>query len=256
MSVVKKLPDFFIFADTGDEPKSVYETVQRTKKSLEEVGIPLLIVKKSSKSLSEELKRKVEAGIRGIDCPPFYLATDSPTGGIVSRQCTSAWKVEVLDRKKKKLAGLNLKRPQHRKLRNVVDAWMGISVDEASRMRDSKDAWQKYTYPLIDMGWRRLDCVKYLQQIEQKASRSACSYCPFHSDAEWNRIKTEEPEAWNQAVEFEKWIHKKYDNGVQIAGLNGKPYLHRSRVPIESADFNSQLDLFGFDNECSGICGV
>ena len=98
MAVIDRLPDCFIFADTGDEPESVYGTVGRTASALASAGIPLLIVRKSKNSLSEELKRKVEAGIRGIDCPPFYLTTDSPDGGIVSRQCTSAWKVEVLDR--------------------------------------------------------------------------------------------------------------------------------------------------------------
>jgi len=256
LAAVEKLPDCFIFADTGDEPESVYKTVARTKTALENAGIPLLIVRKSARSLSEELKRKVNDGIRGIDCPPFYLITDNPDGGIVSRQCTSAWKVEVLDRKKKALAGLNLRTKSHRKLKNVVDAWMGISVDEASRMRDSKDPWQKYTYPLIDMGWRRLDCIKYLEEIEVQATRSACSYCPFHSDSEWKRIKSEEPKAWKQAVDFEKWLHAKHADGVQIAGLRGKPFLHKSRIPLEQADFNNQMDLFGFDDECAGVCGV
>jgi len=256
MAVIDRLPDCFIFADTGDEPDSVYETVGRTASALASAGIRLLIVRKSKNSLSEEFKRKVEAGIRGIDCPPFYLTTDSPGGGIVSRQCTSAWKVEVLDRKKKKLAGLNLRRKAHRELDPVVDAWMGISIDEASRMRTPTESWQRYIYPLVDMGWRRLDCIKYLQDLGVEASRSACSYCPFHSDGEWKRIKEEEPKAWAQAVAFEKWLHNKHDQGVKIAGLRGKPFLHKSKVPLEEADFNNQPDLFAFDNECAGVCGV
>lgn len=256
MAVVDSLPDCFIFADTGDEPESVYETVDRTSKDLASADIPLLIVRKSKSSLSEELKRKVEAGIRGIDCPPFYLATGTPSGGIVSRQCTAAWKVEVLDREKKALAGINLRKKSHRELAPAVDAWLGISVDEASRMRTPKESWQRYVYPLVYMGWTRQDCIKYLRDLGISATRSACSYCPFHSDGEWRRIKKEEPKAWAQAVAFEKWLHNKHDQGVKIAGINGKPYLHKSKVPLENADFNNQRDLFGFDNECAGVCGV
>lgn len=265
MRVIDRLPDCFIFADTGDEPDSVYETVERTRVALDEAGIPLYVVKKSERSLSEDLKKKVTDGNRGIDCPPFFLDTGGDKEGKVSRQCTYAWKVEVLDRKKKKLFGLNLRKKDHRLLDNVVDAWMGISLDEAQRMRTSKDKWQRYVYPLIDMRWRRSDCIKYLEEICVKASRSACTYCPFHSDQEWVRLKREEPEAWKHAVEFEAWVHAAHDSGKNIAGLDGKPYLHRTLVPISDAiakakdSADQQADLFGWDafsDECAGVCGV
>lgn len=46
---------------------------------------------------------------------------------------------------------------------------------------------------------------------------------------------------------------------VGLRGIRGEVFLHRSAVPLDSADLSTpedhgQLDMFG--NECSGLCGV
>jgi hypothetical protein len=82
-------------------------------------------------------------------------------------------------------------------------------------------------------------------------------FCPFHSDAEWLRLKNEEPESFQEAVKFEV----EYQSSLsQVSGFRGKPYLHNSLVPLSEIDFrpnaerNGQMNLF--ENECEGMCGV
>ena len=98
---------------------------------------------------------------------------------------------------------------------------------------------------------------KYIERNGMSVARSACVYCPFHSNAEWRRIQSD-PAEFKKAVDFEKEIHRFWDSGVKVGGLESKPYLHRSRVPIDQIDFTGgQIDLpFGMDNECAGVCGV
>jgi len=258
MRVVDGLPDLFVFADTGDEPKSVYESVIRTKKALH--PIPLMVVKKKSKwggSISEDLLNRMKASrISGGDMPPMFVKNPDGTQGNVHRQCTFQWKIRIIHRAIKKAAGLNLKKPSHRNAGRVVNQWLGISTNEIQRMRDPKEDWLKHTYPLIDMGWDRANCISYLEKIGVGASRSACVHCPYQSNAEWIRLKQEEPDEWDKAVEFEKKIHEAMHSGAVVCGLKNLPYLHNSMVPLDEADFNRQGDLFAFDNECAGVCGV
>jgi hypothetical protein len=88
--------------------------------------------------------------------------------------------------------------------------------------------------------------------------RSACVYCPFHSNAEWRRLKTQEPAEFDRAVKFEIDLQ---EAKAQTDNQRGIPYLHPSLTPLsqidfDSADENHPLLLNTFQNECAGMCGV
>ena len=258
-AVLPSLPSVFVFADTGDEPEAVYSALRGMRKTLEGAGIKLLEVKKKAKhgkSISEDILGRARAGLKGGgDMPPVFVRNPDGTQGHLHRQCTVQWKVDPIHKALKEEAGLNLRKKAHRESM-FVDQWLGISTDEATRMRTSGKIWLKHTYPLIEMGWTRANCISYLEKIGVRATRSACVYCPYHSDSEWVRLKTEEPEAWKRAVDFEKVLHAIIDSGQNICGLKNRFFFHRSMVPLEECDFNFQDDLFAFDNECAGVCGV
>jgi hypothetical protein len=87
--------------------------------------------------------------------------------------------------------------------------------------------------------------------------RSACVFCPYHSDREWRRLRDEEPEEFQKAVNFERRYQAAKALTVSRKGF--VPYLHASRVPLDQVDFSTDEDqgqqlLFG--NECEGMCGV
>lgn len=266
MKVAPSMPDVFIFADTGDEPESVYKTVEETAASLWEAGIPLRVVKKESEygeSISEDILNRVALGVnRGGDIPPVFVLNPDGSQGHVRRQCTASWKVDVIHAALKEMSGVIPRKASHRELGRVVQQWIGISLDEASRMRDPAKKWFSHFYPLVEMRWTRQHCIDYLDSLGVEAARSACVYCPYHSNREWVRLKNEEPEAFDRAVEFERKLHAIIDEGKTIGGMKHKPFLHRSMVPVEQAVENyqeasdKQPDLFGFDDECAGICGV
>ena len=85
-----------------------------------------------------------------------------------------------------------------------------------------------------------------------KPPRSACRFCPFHSDEEWLRLKNEEPSEFMLSVEFEKKLQEAANRQEVLKGI---PYLHNTCVPIGEIDFSAkskeshrQISMFG--NEC------
>ena len=97
---------------------------------------------------------------------------------------------------------------------------------------------------------RRYDCVNWLERNNFKIPpRSACTFCPFHSDQEWLEVKKNKKE-WEEVVELD-------DNIRKIPSLRDNAFLHKDRKPIKDVNFtkeDSQLDLF--NSECEGMCGV
>lgn len=128
---------------------------------------------------------------------------------------------------------------------------IGISTDEFQRMRDSDVKYISNVYPLIDAGMSRKDCGKYLSARGLEVpSKSACTFCPYHNQAEWRKVASI-PDDWKSVVEVDNRI-RKYRPPFDL-------FVHPSRKPIEKIDFRSmeqkgQISLW--DAECSGICGV
>lgn len=139
----------------------------------------------------------------------------------------------------------------------VVHQWIGISLDELRRAKSSRDAWSKNVYPLIERRMTRQACLHWIETNGYPTPpRSACVFCPFHSDAEWRRLKLYEPDEFSKAVQFERDIQsakKRSDNFDSI------PFLHSSRKPLDEVDFKNDFDrgqLSLWDDECEGMCGV
>ena len=80
--------------------------------------------------------------------------------------------------------------------------------------------------------------------------------CPYHSDKEWMRLRSEEPQAFQEAVQFERDYNHAVQQQTGSAKLKGEAFLTSYLVPLDQVQFDSSktLDLFG--NECEGMCGV
>ena len=46
----------------------------------------------------------------------------------------------------------------------VVEMWLGISTDEAGRMKPSESPWISHRWPLIDGGMSRRACLAWLER--------------------------------------------------------------------------------------------
>ena len=239
-------PDVAIFADTGDEPPWVYEYVDVLKEWVKPYGVPIEVVQNSLGSLSDVYINHQRAG-KWYARVPIYTMSEEGHKGMTGRHCTREFKISPIEKRVRELLGY---KPRQR-VKERVRSMHGISLDEVQRMKASSTRWLTVAYPLVDLGIDRRRCFDIIKEAGlPEPSRSACVYCPYHSDTYWNWLKTEQPEAFAQAVSFDHEIRR-------MPGRNDDGFVHRSCVPLDEAVFDvsdpDQVDMFG---ECEGMCGV
>ena len=247
------MPDCAVFADTQDEPASVYKWLDWLEPKL---AFPVYRV--TAGSLSESsLKLKTTADGRKFtktNIPFFTVDKDGSFGMIPFRSCTSDFKIKPILKFLREHCGI--KRGQKYP---TVTSWIGISLDEQQRMKDSRDKWVVNRWPLVEKRIDRNKCIRWmLERGYPEPPKSACVYCPFHSNKEWRRIKNDEPEDFAKAVKFEKDTQEA--KAMKNSNFRSTPYLHASRKPLDQIDFRNDLDkgqqMLSFMDECEGMCGV
>jgi len=252
LSVTSRVPGLYVFADTGDEPRAVYSHFETMRLLIESSGSQLDAVSRGQ-GLAEHVEEKILAGKGGISSPPMWVATDDGGDSLpLRRGCTQDFKSKPIDKHLKAAFGV----PRGYKGEALLEQWLGISADESSRMRDSREQWRRFRYPLIEMGWKRSHCIDFLDSIGVSAPRSACVFCPFHNRQEWKALMAD-PVERKRIVAFERMARKGWSEKGAF-GTRTEPFLHRSRVPIDEVDFDAgQLTLYSmWENECEGMCGV
>jgi len=232
-------PDCAIFADTGDEPKAVYEHLAWLG-SPGVLPFPIHTVK-CSHSLGEALKNgNDEARI------PFHVGA----GGLGGRQCTRNWKIRPIRRKIRELLGVG---PRGYIAPGAVESWIGISTDEIERIKPSGCLFIHNRHILVEARMSRQGCYKWLEERQYRIPpKSRCKYCPFQGNGDWRGLRENAAE-WQETIEFDGWLREP----AQVARFRGEVFLHASCVPLEQADLTVELaspDLFG--HECEGMCGV
>jgi hypothetical protein len=240
------MPEVAVFADTGAEPAKVYEWLDWLEKRL-----PFKVERVSAGNLKEDTLRAVQGG--RFAGPPFYTESDTGREGVLRRQCTREYKVAPLTQFARRFCGLAY-RQRAPKGEILARQYIGISLDEAVRMKPAREAWLKHEWPLIDKGMTRQHCLEWMDaKGYPRPSKSSCTFCPYHDDGLWREMKLNDPQAWEDAVQMDEAIR----NGVR--GTTQKLYLHRSLKPLAEVDLRNAEDagqrvLFG--DECEGMCGV
>jgi hypothetical protein len=242
---ITPMPAAAIFADTQAEPKQVYTWLDWLEKQL---PFPVHRVTRGNLMELSSVSVQSKAGKwRTNSSPPAFTfdQAGNPTG-LAMRQCTQDFKLKPIFKKMRELRG-----------KKHVIQWIGISTDEIYRMKPSREKWLTNSWPLIEHRMSRRDCLNWMKRNGyEEPPRSACSFCPYHSDKEWARLKRQEPEAFSQAVEYEIRLQAAVKKG---SGFHGNLFLHRSGKPISEVDFSTEEErgqLNMFNNECEGMCGV
>lgn len=241
---ITPMPDCAIFADTQSEPKAVYQHLDWL-----ETQLPFPVYRVTVGSLRDHIIGATEGKNRMDARPPFYTRS----GGMLRRQCTHDFKITPIRRKVRELLGL--KRGQRAPKTLAVSQWLGISTDEAARMKPSQDAYVRHEWPLIAKDMSRGHClVKLANEGLPRPPKSACTFCPYHSDAMWRDMKENDPESFADAVTVDTAIR----NAVPGQRNSEEWFVHRSRTPLAEVDFDCSDDRQTslFDDECSGVCGV
>ena len=241
-----------IFADTHWEPPTIYTHLDWLA---ERLRFPLHIVD-NGRSLRGDAKTLVNhSGNRNyVDIPVYLKGQDGHADGMGRRQCTESYKIRPVRRKIRQLLGV--RRGQRVSADTTVELWLGISTDEAIRMRTSRDRWIENRYPLIEAGMSRRDCLEWWKaRYDQPLERSACIGCPYQSRRRWVETKHRWPDLFAEAVEIDSNMRDKL-------AFAKEPYLHPRRLPLaeavnlDRAELGADQRPDGFGNECEGHCGV
>ena len=192
-----------------------------------------------------------------VDIPVYLKGRDGEGDGIGRRQCTDNYKIRPIRKKIRDLLGL---KPRQRVPSGVtVELWLGISTDEAIRMKTSRDRWITNRYPLIEAAMSRQDCIDWwAARYDRPLERSACVACPFQSRQRWVETKRRWPDLFAEAVQIDANLRDS-NRGLAFAK---EPYLHSRRLPLaqavslDEAEVGADGQRDGFGNECEGHCGV
>ena len=238
--------DACIFADTGWEPKKVYEYLDWLEGEL-----PFPVYRVSNGNI----RKMARPESKRFASLPFF----TEGGGMARRQCTKEFKIDPVNKKIRDLVGL--KKGERAKTHGInVNVWIGITTDEAIRMKPSLLKWIEHKWPLIDKRMNRNDCLQwFIKHGYRTPPKSACIGCPYHSNATWRELRDNSPEEWADAVAFDYEMRDGFSGMKGKNTLKSKLYLHSQRIPLAQVDLSTDLDrgqmsLFG--NECEGMCGV
>lgn len=270
-----------VFADTQDEPNSVYAYLAQLSPILPFPIHKVTAGKLSDKATTVRVSKQTGKTYIKHGLPVFMLRANGKRG-MMQRHCTLDFKIEPIrkflrdeivgrenylawrrkhrsaltalaDAKKKKLP-CPFAAWQEMQQDALVCLWIGISVDEIERAKDSVVPWIVNRHPLLEMGESRQDCLDWCEKNNlPKPPKSSCAFCPYHNDDEWIRLRDQEPEAFQAAVEFEK----RYTESVkQCPRLDGIPFLHDSLKPLSEVQFIRGRKRNAEQKPCEGICGI
>ena len=233
--------DVAVHADTTHEASGTYAHARKWTPWLEEHGVKVATVYPKNGQVIENGKSVMI---------PAYTTDNEGHRGQIRRQCTNHWKIQPVRRY---VRSLLTGRPPP----GDVHLIMGISLDEALRMKDSNVAYVLHKYPLVEQRISRTDCIDWLKQNNLDVPpKSSCVFCPYRSRVTWGDIKRSGGYDWEHALETDIAIRdiKPKDN-------EGKMFLHPFRKPLEEAvsipeDIGAkQLMLGDEDPTCdSGFC--
>ena len=255
-------PDVAIFADTGWEPKQVYQHLDW----LEQIStIPIY------RTQYRDLRRDTINGVSHSDHPfldiPHYITTADGETRMSIRQCTTNYKVKPIIRLLRQLAGYPHPGPPPPP--DSIHQWLGITTEEVHRVRDANRRFLRNCYPLLDLGMSRQDCIAWFQERYpgQPLAKSACVGCPFHSDRHWLEIYRRGGPEWDDTIAIDERLRAPDFPGKptgRLADAGAVFSLHRKGPLVQVIPALDQeqrqnpklpgLDSDQFGSECTGYC--
>lgn len=227
--IAKYLEDpIIIMSDTGSEKPETMEYVEKIiVPELEKSNIEHYIVTSKYGKLHEYYKEK--------NIVPYRMF----------RSCTERFKIRPINKKVKTL-GFNKKNP--------VQMALGITTDEAQRMKPNNVKWINNVFPLIDENISREDCIKWykIRNLEVPV-KSGCFCCPFQKKSDWLELHEKHPKLLEISIDLEKNASKFRERKISLFKtdfsvgelIDG----HQRQMPLDAF-----FEEFSSDDECSANC--
>lgn len=220
-------PDVLVMADTEREVVTTFEYLnQWVKPTLDKLGLQVEIAPHSLATVDLE-----SAG--GEILLPAFTRQNGRIGKMPTF-CSNEWKQRVIRRWLKDKDIID------------TDVWLGISLNEAERMKSSGLNWYRHVYPLIELvPMHRAQCVAQIQKYGWPIPhKSRCWMCPNQSPREWKKMKQLNDGDFQKAVELESKLRQ----------ADPHIYFHPLAIPLAQAVEQSELQADMFDGCDSGYC--
>ena len=227
----------FCFANVGDEDEhpATLEYVREIAMPYARMnGIELLELRKVLARTGEvdSLSAKIERS-KSIPIPMRM----GPRAAPASRTCTATFKIAVVEKELRRRGAT---------IEDKATVGIGISLDELERAGTPTDPLSPYQlreYPLIDLGLTRDNCQEIIRREGLPIPPpSACYFCPFHRDHEWQRMARDEPDLFEKACQLEEKLHAR---GKALGG--GDFYMTRHQDFLRNLFRGDQLQMFEDD---------
>lgn len=218
-------PDYIVMADTGREMPSTFAYLDMYIRPLMAAfGLEVHIA-------SHDLATVDLYAKNGDLLVPAFTQT-----GKLSSYCSGEWKKRVVQRKLRSLG---------------IDggtSWIGYSLDERRRMMKPEAGPWQVSYPLIDAGFTRANCIELIERVGLPLpKKSRCHMCPHQTDEEWAEVQAD-PALWAQAVAE--------DTEMRDNDERGGVFLHWSRQPLSEVTLDPQ-NKAPHGRQCQlGVCFV
>ena len=256
--------DFAVFSDTFAEPQEVYDWLNTLQNLINESPFPFPIYKVSYGDLEKEcLVVRVSQGggrkptgdtyLRRI-IPMFGILPNGEKSAAIGRACTADYKIKPIHKFLRKHCEIT-----HGQKDCTITEWVGISWDELQRAKESRVKWMQKRHPLLEIKFTRSKCIQWMKvKGYPEPPRSACYFCPFHSDSEWRRMRDNDKHYFDKAIQFDKELRASFKENDKHTDM--EMYLHNSCKPLDDVDFDNDEDkgqqVWDFQAECEGMCGV
>ena len=183
-------PDLALMCDCGYESAKTIEYMRSVAiPRLREAGVELHLVRSADYTSVALMTADGHCNL------PAFRQNEDGSVSHLSTHCNGVWKQYVTRRFCKENG---VERYVH---------WVGISTDEARRMRSSRVQYEQLRYPLIELGLSREDCVRIIKDAGWPVPiRTSCIMCPQRTMFEWLRLKVECPEDFDRACRIEDEI--------------------------------------------------
>ena len=215
--------DLIITADTGWERAATYEIREYYAKRWRKMGMNVAVV---------QVGNTREQGTNPHVHMPFWTPkTAEHRGGPLTRACTHHFKILPIKRSLRMRMGYHYNAPPHPP-KDAIELWLGISLDEYTRMKHSHVKFIRHKWPLIDMKWTRTDCIEFFESENLPVPiKSACVGCPYRTASEWIEMRENSPNEYNQAVQFDQGIRN-----VKIPRVDADEiFLYKRSMPLATA---------------------
>ena len=184
-------PDAIVISDTERERSATWRYLDAViAPALREIGLEVVRIPKSQFATVDLFSAKGDVLI-----PAFTTQTNSGLTAKLPTYCSNEWKRRVVIR----WMAANGYKP--------AEMWLGISTDEAHRMKDSDTKWLTHRYPLIDLLMSREDCKRIVAEMGCRKPRKAPVRCVriFQIQRGWKcseKTRRTSPILWRLSARF------------------------------------------------------